>query len=105
MNRFNGDAAAGGANPCLGPIATAPFYAVKVVPIDLAGAAGLRIDVNGGVLDASSRTIPGLYACGNDVSSIFRGTYPGPGTTIGPAMVFGWRAAHHAAAVPGTPTA
>ena len=42
--------------------------------------------------------IEGLFACGNDASSMFRGTYPGPGTTIGPAMVMGWRIAAHAAA-------
>ena len=41
----------------------------------------------------------GLYACGNDMGSIMAGTYPGPGTTLGPAMVFGYRAAKHAAAV------
>lgn len=97
MNRFNGDPDAGYPNPCIGPIEAAPFYALRVVPIDLAGAGGLRIDPNGGVLDTEGRVIPGLYACGNDASSIFRGTYPGPGTTIGPAMVFGWRIAHHAA--------
>lgn len=97
VNRFNGDPDAGGANPCLGPIRAAPFYAVKVVPVDLAGSGGLRCDINGGVLDAAGAPIPGLYACGNDATSIFRGTYPGPGTTIGPAMVFGWRAARHAA--------
>ena len=97
MSRFNGDPAAGGPNPCLGPIAPGPFYAVKVAPIDLAGAAGLRIDADAGVLDGAGRRIEGLYACGNDAASIFRGTYPGPGTTLGPAMVFGWRAAHHAA--------
>jgi succinate dehydrogenase/fumarate reductase flavoprotein subunit len=39
----------------------------------------------------------GLYAVGTDASSIFRGTYPGPGTMIGPAMVFGWCAAMDAA--------
>lgn len=98
MSRFNGDPAAGGPNPCLGPIATGPFHAVKVVPIDLAGAGGLRIDPDAAVLDRAGQRIDGLYACGNDAASIFRGTYPGPGTTIGPAMVFAWRAAHAAAA-------
>lgn len=44
---------------------------------------------------------PGLYACGNDATSIFEGTYPGSGTTLGPALVFGWRAAMHAAGRPG----
>ncbi|MFT4148664.1 MAG: FAD-binding protein [Paracoccaceae bacterium] len=98
MNRFNGDAAAGGRNPCLGPLNRAPFYALKVVPVDLAGSGGLRTDPEARVLDTEGQPIPGLYACGNDAASIFRGTYPGPGTTIGPAMVFGWRAARHAAA-------
>lgn len=97
LNRFYGDPAAGSPNPCLGAIAAPPFYALKVVAIDLASSAGLRINPNGEVLDGAGEPIAGLYACGNDASSIFRGTYPGPGTTIGPAMVFGWLAAHHAA--------
>jgi succinate dehydrogenase/fumarate reductase flavoprotein subunit len=97
MNRFNGDPDAGTKNPCIGPIGAGPYYALRVVPMDLAGSGGLRIDANAGVLDAEGQRIEGLYACGNDASSIFRGTYPGPGTTIGPAMVFGWRAARHAA--------
>lgn len=97
MNRFNGDADRPG-NPCLGPLERAPFYALKVVPVDLAGAGGLRIDADGAVLDAQGAAIPGLYACGNDAASMFRGTYPGPGTTIGPAMVMGWRIAQAAAA-------
>jgi succinate dehydrogenase/fumarate reductase flavoprotein subunit len=45
------------------------------------------------VLDANANPIPGLYACGNDMASIMRGTYPGPGITLGPALVFGYRAA------------
>jgi hypothetical protein len=34
-----------------------------------------------------------LFACGNDIASIMRGTYPGPGITLGSALVFGYRAA------------
>ena len=40
--------------------------------------------------------IQGLYACGNDMASVMAGAYPGPGTTLGPAMVFAYRAAMHA---------
>lgn len=97
MNRFNGDAAQK-PNPCMRPItAQGPFYALRVVPIDLACSAGLRGNKDGQVLNQQGQPIEGLYACGNDLTSIFRGTYPGPGTTIGPAMVFAWRIAKHAA--------
>ncbi|MBC8718677.1 FAD-dependent oxidoreductase [Ochrobactrum sp. Marseille-Q0166] len=96
MNRFNGDASAK-PNPCLGPVGSGPYYAMQVRPSDLASSAGLAGDEFGRVLDQAGKPIDGLYACGNDLASIFRGTYPGPGTTIGPAMVFGWRIAKHLA--------
>jgi succinate dehydrogenase/fumarate reductase flavoprotein subunit len=96
LNRINGDPA-NKPNPCLRPIGPGPFFAVAVWPADLADSAGLSGDADGRVLDRDGQPIPGLYACGNDLASIFRGTYPGPGTTLGPAIVFGWRAAMHAA--------
>ncbi|WP_273728267.1 FAD-dependent oxidoreductase [Brucella gallinifaecis] len=96
MNRFNGDASAK-PNPCLGSVGSGPYYAMQVRPSDLASSAGLAGDEFGRVLDQAGKPIDGLYACGNDLASIFRGTYPGPGTTIGPAMVFGWRIAKHLA--------
>lgn len=96
MNRFNGEPAAE-RNPCLGPTGTGPFYAMAVKPSDLASSAGLSGDEFGRVLGQNGQAIKGLYACGNDLASIFRGTYPGPGTTLGPAVVFGWRVAKHAA--------
>ncbi|MGX9182231.1 FAD-binding protein [Mesorhizobium sp. BHbdii] len=37
--------------------------------------------------------IAGFYACGNDMTSPMRGLYPGAGITIGPAIVFAYRAA------------
>ncbi len=43
------------------------------------------------------KPIPGLYACGNDMASVMGGSYPGPGTTLGPALVFAYRAVMHAA--------
>ena len=92
MSRFNGDPAQK-PNPCVRPLGDGPYYAVTVWPADLACSAGLAGTANGEVLDAHGAVISGLFACGNDLASIFRGTYPGPGTTLGPAIVFGWRIA------------
>ena len=92
LNRFNGDPA-NKPNPCLRKIGPGPYFAVAVWPSDLASSAGLRTDTNGRVLTSAGQSIPGLYAAGADAASIFAGTYPGPGTMIGPAMVFAWRAA------------
>lgn len=49
------------------------------------------------MLDQSGEPIPGLYAAGNTTASVMGRTYPGPGSTIAPAVVFGYRAALHAA--------
>jgi succinate dehydrogenase/fumarate reductase flavoprotein subunit len=95
LNRFNGDPAHM-PNPCLGPIATAPFYAVAVWPADIAVSTGLATDADARVLDTGGKPIPGLYACGNDMASVMGGSYPGPGTTLGPGIVFAYRAAMHA---------
>ena len=92
LNRFNGDIGHK-PNPCLRKIGPGPYFAVEVWPSDLASSAGLCTDANGRVLTTDRKPVPGLYAAGADAASIFRGTYPGPGTMIGPAMVFAWRAA------------
>lgn len=92
MNRFNGDPEIQ-PNPCLGRIEQGPFYALPVTPMDCASSGGLAGDEFGRVLDDQNQPIKGLFACGNDLSSIFKGTYPGPGTTLGPGMVFAWRIA------------
>jgi len=65
--------------------------------MDCASSGGLAGDIYGRVLDQNNQVITGLFACGNDLSSIFKGTYPGPGTTLGPGMVFAWRIAQFAA--------
>ena len=59
--------------------------------------AGLITDASARVLHADGSPIPGLYAAGNDLSSITGGDYIGGGCTIGPAMTFGYIAARHAA--------
>ena len=98
LNRFNGDPT-NYPNPCMRPLAAGPLYAVAVWPADLASSSGLSTDEHARVLRPDGTPFAGLYACGNDATSIFEGTYPGPGTTLGPALVFGWRAAKHAAGV------
>jgi len=80
-------------NPCLGRIATPPYYAMAVYPSTLGTSVGLRADPDGRVMTETGKTIPGLFVCGNDMASIMRGHYPGPGITLGPALVFAYRAA------------
>jgi succinate dehydrogenase/fumarate reductase flavoprotein subunit len=87
-------------NPCVAPIAAKPFYAVKIVAGSLGTFAGLRTDEFARVLDATARPILGLYAVGNDMASIMAGRYPAGGITLGPAMTFGYVAAHHISGVP-----
>ena len=96
LNRFNGDPD-NRPNPCLAPIEKPPFVAVAVWPAEIGCAVGLATDTDAQVLDGNGAPIPGLYACGNDAASIMSGNYPGPGITLGPAMVFGYLAAMHAA--------
>jgi succinate dehydrogenase/fumarate reductase flavoprotein subunit len=96
LDRFNGDPGHT-PNPCMAPIERPPYYALAVWPADLGRSTGLATDADGRVLDGKGAPIPGLYACGSDMASIFMGTYPGPGTTLGPALTFGYRIAMHAA--------
>ncbi len=39
--------------------------------------------------------IPGLYAAGNTTASVMGRSYPGPGSTLGPATTFAYIAARH----------
>jgi succinate dehydrogenase/fumarate reductase flavoprotein subunit len=92
FDRHNGDPRHA-PNPCLGRIETPPYYAMAVYPSTLGSSVGLRADADGRVLTDTGEPIPGLFACGNDMASIMRGHYPGPGITLGPALVFAYRAA------------
>ncbi len=86
-------------NCSLGPIETAPFYAVRVYPGDLGTKGGLLTDDHSRVLNQDGQPIAGLYAAGNSTASMMGRTYPGAGGTIGPALTFGFLAAETAAAV------
>src|SRR4029077_21042143 len=95
-NQFNGDPA-NKPNPCLRPITDAPFFAVAVYPSTMGTCVGLSTDGDARVLDEPGVPIEGLYAVGNDMASLFRGVYVGPGITLGPALVFAYRAVMHLA--------
>jgi succinate dehydrogenase/fumarate reductase flavoprotein subunit len=91
LNRFNGDPAVR-PNPCVAPIDLSDLYAVEIWPAEIACSAGLSTDEDARVVDEKEEPIPGLFACGNDMASIMGDSYPGPGTTLGPAVVFAYRA-------------
>jgi 3-oxosteroid 1-dehydrogenase len=80
-------------NPCLGVIDQAPFYAVKIVPGDLGTKGGIVTDERARALRPDGSAIEGLYAAGNASAAVMGHTYAGAGSTIGPAMVFGYLAA------------
>ncbi|MEO8296378.1 MAG: FAD-dependent oxidoreductase [Burkholderiales bacterium] len=86
-------------NPTLGPIGDGPYYALTLHPGDLSTVVGLNANANAQVLDAQGRVIEGLYCAGLDMNSMMRGMYPGGGSSIGPAMTFGYIAARHMAGV------
>ena len=84
-------------NPCVGPIQTGPFYAVKVIMGDLGTFDGIQTTVVGEVTKRDGSVIEGLYAVGNDRASIMGGNYPGAGITHGPNMTFGYITGNHIA--------
>ena len=71
----------------------APYNAYKIVAGDLGTKGGLVTDVDSRVLREDGTVIEGLYAAGNTTATVMGYTYPGPGSTIGPASVFGLRGA------------
>jgi 3-oxosteroid 1-dehydrogenase len=86
------------AGKTLGPIDTAPFYAVPIGVGSMGTKGGPRTDRDGRVLHVNGRPIPGLFAAGNAMAGATGRAYGGAGGTIGPAMVFGYRAGYAAAA-------
>lgn len=85
-------------NPNLGAVERGPFYAARVYPGDLGTKGGILTDEHARALRDDGSVIDGLYAAGNCSASVMGRTYPGPGSTLGPAMVFGYIAGRHMAA-------
>ena len=84
-------------NPCLGSLTEPPFYGTRLYPGDIGTKGGVVTNENAQVLDTQGNWITGLYAAGNNSASVMGNSYPGPGSTLGPALTFGYVAARHAA--------
>lgn len=78
-------------NPNLAPLLKGPFYAAKVRMGDIGTFAGIDVDERSRVIREDGSAIPGLYSVGAAAVSVFGGGYPGYGSHIGPALVFGYR--------------
>uniref|UniRef100_UPI002456EA77 FAD-binding protein n=1 Tax=Nocardia asiatica TaxID=209252 RepID=UPI002456EA77 len=79
----------------------APFIkALNAVPVTV-GAMGTkggpRTDRDGRVRHVGGAVIPGLFAAGNAMAGVTGRAYGGAGGTIGPGMVWGFRAGYAAA--------
>lgn len=84
----------------LQPIETAPFYAVAF-PVEYASiftTGGLRINTQAQVLDVNGEPVPGLYSAGRNAFAVTAENYPGSGTSVGEALIFGRIAGQGAAA-------
>jgi succinate dehydrogenase/fumarate reductase flavoprotein subunit len=81
----------------LGPVETAPYYALEVKASALGTVGGPRTDAHGRALDTRGEVIPGLYAAGNAGGAPTKGFYGGAGGTISLGLVFGHLAGRDAA--------
>src|SRR3546814_3243875 len=80
-------------NPNLGPLQKGPFYAVKIERVAMGvPTAGLPIDKESRVLDASDKPIPGLYAAGNSAAWLDIGGGYNSGIANTRSMLYGYLA-------------
>ncbi|ODU01884.1 MAG: hypothetical protein ABS81_19410 [Pseudonocardia sp. SCN 72-86] len=88
-----------GPGATLGPLTEPPFHAVPVHSGCLGTKGGPLTTVDGQVRHVTGTPIDGLYAAGNAMAGVTGMVYGGAGGTLGPALVFGYRAGRHAAGV------
>jgi 3-oxo-5alpha-steroid 4-dehydrogenase len=83
------------------PLENRPFYAINY-PAAYVGfftTGGLRINGRAEVLNAFGKPVPGLYAAGRNAFAVTAEQYPGSGTSVGEALIFGRIAGKGAAAL------
>ena len=96
-DHFYGDRSREGAFMTLGPVETAPFYAVEIHMGLLGTNGGARTDGAARILGHDGEPIPGLYGAGNAIACPTGGIYAGAGGTLGPALTYGVIAGQSAA--------
>ena len=87
-------------NPSLGPVAKAPFYAVKMVPGDLGTKGGANTDVHARVLREDGSVIEPLRR--RNLSPVMGHHLRRPGATISPALPGYLAIEHMLASTPNT---
>ena len=87
-------------HPTLAPLTEPPFCAVAVHLGCMGTKGGPRTDDRGRVRALGGGVVPGLYAAGNAAASPFGSATAAGGATLGPALVFGFRAGEAAATDP-----
>jgi len=83
-------------NLSLGTLRIPPFYGVELHPSAFASA-GLVANATAQVIGQRQRTIPGLYAAGNNAAHTEYGVGYQAGFSLGSGMTFGYLAARHMA--------
>lgn len=79
------------------PITQPPFIGYRVRAGTFGTLGGPVINENAQIVSTDGAPIPGLYGAGNAAASVFGGSYPGGGGTLGPAVTMGWVAGASAA--------
>ncbi len=80
-------------------ISEGPYYALQCQTATLGTFGGLKVNVEGEVLDKSGQPIPGLYAAGEVANGdFFSEIYPASGSSLGMSVIFGRKSGMSAAA-------